>query len=137
MSMTGKCLCGQARYDVRSEPLATAICHCRHCQRQVGSAFSVIVAVPSGAVELSGELKSYDDTADSGGVLFRKFCPACGSPVFSVLADAPEVTFIKAGTLDDVSTLKPQFEIWCRSAQPWVVHDEALPQFEENAPVPA
>jgi hypothetical protein len=137
MSFTGKCLCGQASYRVSSEPVATAICHCRNCQRQAGSAFSIIVAVPSHTVELEGELKTYNDTADSGAILYRSFCPECGSPFFSVLSDAPQMTFIKAGTLDDVSALKPQFQIWCKSAQPWIKLDPDLVQFKENAPVPS
>jgi hypothetical protein len=30
------------------------------------------------------------------------------------------MSIIKAGTLDDVSWLKPTMEIFCDSAQPWV-----------------
>lgn len=137
MSVTGKCLCGQARYEFSGKPMATAICHCRNCQRQAGSAFSIIIAVPTKAVTFTGELKTYNDTADSGATLYRRFCPECGSPLFSMLADAPKVTIIKAGTLDDVSGLNPQFHVWCKSAQPWIQINAALPQFEGNAPVPA
>ncbi|MFW2828595.1 GFA family protein [Sphingomonas sp. ID0503] len=136
MTMTGQCLCGQVKYEVASEPFATAICHCRNCQKQAGSAFSIVVAVPSKAVTRTGELKIYDDKADSGATLHRQFCPECGSPIFSVLAEAPQVTIVKAGTLDDVSSLQPQFHVWCKSAQPWVALDPAMPQFQENAPVP-
>jgi hypothetical protein len=32
----------------------------------------------------------------------------------------PDVTFIKAGTLDDTSWLAPSMEVYCDSAQPWV-----------------
>ena len=136
MSITGRCLCGQASYEVSGEPMMTAVCHCRNCQRQAGSAFSIIMGVASDTVELNGELKTFHDTADSGAALHRKFCPECGSPLFSVLADAPQVTYIKAGTLDDVSELKPQFQIWCKSAQPWLELNAALPRFEENPSLP-
>ena len=134
MTMTGTCLCGQVTYEVASEPLATAICHCRHCQRQSGSAFSLIVAVPTGAVTVTGEPKTFADTADSGAAVDRKFCPECGSPIFTVVVATPELTFIKAGTLDDVSALAPQFEVWCQSAQPWVPDHAGLPRFEGNPP---
>ena len=135
MSITGKCLCGQASYKVSGDAVATAICHCRSCQRQSGSALSIIIGFPADAIVQKGQLKTYHDTADSGATVYRRFCPECGSPLFSVMADAPQVMFIKAGTLDDVSTLKPQFQIWCKSAQPWVELDPALPRFEENLPV--
>ena len=137
MTMTGQCLCGQVKYEIQAEPFATAVCHCRNCQRQAGSAFSIIVAVPSKAVHRTGEIKVYNDVAESGATLHRQFCPECGSPIFSVLEEAPQMTIVKAGTLDDVSTLQPQFNVWCKSAQPWVTLDAGLPQFEKNAPVPA
>ena len=136
MGLTGRCLCGQASYEVEGRPLATAVCHCRNCQRQAGTAFSVIVAVPSDAVSLTGELKTFHDEADSGRVLQRKFCPECGSPLFSVAADDPGTTFVKAGTLDDVADIRPEFQVWCASAQPWVDIDRTLPCFDRNPPVP-
>ena len=39
----------------------------------------------------------------------------------------PGLAFVKAGTLNDTSWLKPTVEVWCRSAQPWVA---ALPGSE-------
>ncbi len=134
MTMTGGCLCGQVRYVAEAEPLLTAVCHCRNCQRQAGSAFSVVVAVPTAAVSVTGTLKTYDDIADSGGRLFRRFCPDCGSPIFSVMAAQPGLTIIKAGSLDDASGLQPQLQVWCKSAQPWAAAIAGLPAFQENPP---
>ena len=134
---TGRCLCGSVTYAVDGEPIATLICHCRNCQRQAGSAFSVIVGYPSAAVTVQGTLKTYDDVADSGATVQRQFCPNCGSPLFSIAATSPGATFVKAGSLDDISRLAPQFQIWCKSAHPWLTLDAALAQFAENPPVPA
>ncbi|MEM7569127.1 MAG: GFA family protein [Pseudomonadota bacterium] len=132
MALTGGCLCGQARYTVEAEPLMCGICHCKNCQRQAGSAFSILIGVPKAAVVLEGTLKTYVDTADSGKPVYRQFCPDCGSPLFSDVPDAPEMRFIKAGTLDDVSNLEPQVHFWCDSAQPWVQIDPNLPQTPKN-----
>ena len=134
--ITGRCLCGGVTYEAAGEPILTAICHCRNCQRQAGSAFSVILGFPSAAIQVQGALKTYDDVGESGATVHRQFCPICGSPLFSIMADNPQVTFVKAGTLDDVSRLAPQFQIWCKSAQPWLTLDPALAQFAENPPVP-
>jgi hypothetical protein len=41
--ISGGCLCGAVRYECNAEPLGTAICHCTHCQKVSGSAFSVNV----------------------------------------------------------------------------------------------
>src|SRR6266849_6434872 len=42
----GRCLCGAVRYRSDVAPLLTAICNCKNCQRQTGTAFSILVAVP-------------------------------------------------------------------------------------------
>ena len=42
----------------------------------------------------------------------------------SILAEAPGIAFIKAGTLDDRSWLKPEMEVWSDSAQPWLAAAE-------------
>ena len=50
--IVGGCLCGAVRYTSKSPPLMTAICSCKHCQRQSGTAFSVLVAVTNGRLDL-------------------------------------------------------------------------------------
>ena len=72
----------------------------------------------------SGRLSSHGLPAPDGQ---RHFCSACGSPVFSIAAVAPDLVFIKAGSLDDASWLKPAVEVWTTSAQSW------SPQFEGTA----
>ena len=44
--IVGGCLCGKVRYASTADPVMTAVCHCKDCQKQAGTAFSVIVAVP-------------------------------------------------------------------------------------------
>lgn len=130
--MTGGCLCGQVKYQITGEPGMTGVCHCKNCQRQAGSAFSILIMVPRAAVTVTGTLKTYRDTADSGNPVYREFCPDCGSPVFSKVPGAPDAIFVKAGTLDDTSSLAPQAHFWCDSAQPWVQIDPAIPQTPKN-----
>jgi len=31
--LTGACLCGRLRYTITAEPVMSAVCHCRDCQR--------------------------------------------------------------------------------------------------------
>ncbi|MEM6682041.1 MAG: GFA family protein [Pseudomonadota bacterium] len=132
MLMTGQCLCGDISYDIRAEPLLTGVCHCKNCQRQAGSAFSILIGVPKAAVTVQGTPKQYEDTADSGKPVFRQFCGNCGSPLFSLVPDAPDLMFVKAGTLDDTSMLKPQAHYWCDSAQDWIDIDPAVLQCAKN-----
>ncbi|RGP42245.1 hypothetical protein BPTFM16_02557 [Altererythrobacter insulae] len=129
MGLTGGCLCGQVRYELSTDPLMCVTCHCKNCQRQAGSALSIIIGVPEGSVTTQGEVKTYDDKGDSGATVRRQFCGECGSPVFTRVEHPPGVMFVKAGTLDDTSSLKPAFHCYTKSAQDWVELGE-IPGFE-------
>lgn len=116
----GGCLCGSIRYTISGDPVASLVCHCTHCQKQSGSAFSTIVGAPEGQVEISGQPASYRDSGESGSSVERQFCGTCGSPLFSKVEVSPGILWIKAGTLDDTSGYAPSAHIWTRSKQCWV-----------------
>lgn len=118
--VTGGCLCGRVRYTLSGEPVFSGLCHCRNCQRYTGSAFETVVAYPAASVSVQGELKTYNDTGDSGQPVYRRFCPNCGSGVIAEAAMLPGMTLVLTGTLDDPGTYTPAMEIYCSSAQPWV-----------------
>lgn len=119
---TGGCLCGNIKYSLNADPVAVAVCHCRNCQRQAGSALSIIAVFPRDALTLTGDLKTFKDQGTSGQVVSRKFCPKCGSPVLTDTpgAQADNIIFIKAGTLDDVSDLNPTTHYWTKRAHKWI-----------------
>jgi hypothetical protein len=119
---SGACLCGDVQYSTPSEPLAVAICHCRDCQRQSGSAFSLIAAFPRDQVQIDGDCAEYQTIGASGNDVARRFCGRCGSPLFSETKSSREsgLVFIKAGTLDKVDDLIPTAHFWTASKQPWV-----------------
>ena len=98
----GGCLCGKVRFALEGEPAMQSVCHCRNCQRQAGSAFSVIVGAAKSAVTITGELKTYEDHGESGGAVLRRFCPNCGAPVVSHIPAAPDFVIIKAGAFDSL-----------------------------------
>jgi hypothetical protein len=104
-------------------------CHCRNCQKQAGTAFTVVVGIPKSAISVQGRLKTFNDTGDSGQPVRRNFCPDCGSPITSDVAIMPDLTFIKAGTLDDTSWLDPKMHVYCNSAQRWVPIPEGTQKF--------
>lgn len=121
-NMKGTCLCGSVKYVSNAEPVMTAVCHCKNCQKQTGTAFSVIIGVPEDSISFEGgeNLREYLDTGETGGSVWRRFCRNCGSPILSIVESVPGVGFIKAGTLEDRSWLEPTLHIWCDTAQPWV-----------------
>lgn len=119
--ISGGCLCGAVRYNSDAEPSGTIICHCTHCQKISGSAFSVNIIVPAASVAWEGQSPaSYADKGESGKPILRKFCSRCGSSLAAEAEALPGVLIIKAGTLDERSWLKPNAHLWTSSAQPWM-----------------
>src|ERR1700741_3952412 len=97
-NMAGGCLCGDIRYSVSGEPAGTQICSCQDCQKQSGSAFLEIVAVPKEAFSVRGTTQSFTHAGDSGQKKTVKFCPRCGSSVFIEAEVFPEMALIMGGT---------------------------------------
>lgn len=127
--ITGGCRCGQLRYSANVEPVFTGVCHCTNCQKESGSAFNIVIAVPQAGLSMQGSPKTYVSQGDSGKANPTKFCPNCGSTILSEPEALAGVSIIRAGTLDDPSWLKPTMEIYCDSAQPWVSLGGGLQRF--------
>jgi hypothetical protein len=125
---TGGCLCGKIRYECAAEPIFMGNCHCRDCQQATGTAFAAAMLVPRNAVTITGEVKYYDVTGDSGSIVSRGFCPSCGSRLFSK-PPISELLGIIAGSLDDPSGFQPARDIYTASAQPWDYMNPDLPKF--------
>jgi hypothetical protein len=76
MARTGRCLFGQITYEVLDNLLATAVCHCDHCQRQSGGAFSVDLVMHVSQIAVSGTLSTFEDRGENGDAVYvhRRFC---------------------------------------------------------------
>lgn len=127
--MRGGCLCGRVRYTITRPIEFTAVCHCNHCQRQSGSAFSVIAAVPREAFILEGPTRTFVDAGDSGHPVERVFCPECGSPLYSTTYRGRNRVYVKVGTLDETGVVHPTSEIYGDVKQKWL-HDFNLSVFQ-------
>jgi hypothetical protein len=131
---SGGCLCGAVRYEASWPPVATAVCHCKNCQKQAGSALSVIAVFPRDGLSITGDLTLYEDKGESGLPVWRRFCGKYGSPVTSDTPGAQEqgIIFLKAGTLDDASDLAPTLHYWRSSAQGWFTFPEGIACLEKQ-----
>jgi hypothetical protein len=122
MTRSGHCLCGQVTYELDGDLIATAVCHCDHCQRQGGSAFSVNLIAMESQLRVTGVLQTYEERGERNDAVYvrRRFCGSCGSPIVSEIAQPPGLIAVKAGTLVDKSEINPTVEAWCVDRQPWV-----------------
>jgi hypothetical protein len=131
---SGGCLCGKVRYEIDAEPITGRVCWCRDCQKFGARGPTVNAAFPSSALKVSGELRDYPSTADSGNKMHRKFCPACGTHLFSEAEVRPHLVYVRVGTLDDPEIGKPSATIWVSSAPSWAAIVPNLPRFEGQPP---
>ena len=134
MEVTGGCLCRQVRYRITAAPIVTRVCWCRLCQYLGAGSSTVNVCFPSNAITIEGEMKDYSNVADSGNVMHRRFCPSCGTALFSEAEARPHLLFVRAGTLDDPQVAKPSATIWTSQAPTWACFDSKLPQIERQPP---
>jgi hypothetical protein len=134
MEITGGCLCRAVRYRISAAPIATRVCWCRLCQYLGAGSGTVNACFPADALSVDGELRDFPSVADSGNVMHRRFCPRCGTQVFSAAEARPPLIFVRAGTLDDPEVVRPAATIWTSQAPTWACIDATLPQAAAQPP---
>ena len=129
-SLEGGCACGEVRYRLASDPLFVHCCHCLNCQRQTGSAFVINLLIEADRVDLLAGEPQPISVERSGGKRQKIWrCPTCQVAVFSEYG-RPAMRFVRAGTLDDPSSVAPDVHIFTRSKLPWLELPEAAPAFD-------
>ncbi|WP_370689271.1 GFA family protein [Phenylobacterium sp.] len=132
--ITGGCLCGAVRYEIDARPLGGGLCHCRDCQYRSGGGPSATIALPRAAFRLTrGALRESRTLADSGILVGRSFCEACGTGISAFNPRVADLIPISAGSLDDPDRFSPHAHVWLRSAPAWHAVDRTLPCFEADA----
>jgi hypothetical protein len=128
-TITGGCECGAIRYQCAAVPLMAAHCHCRSCQKASGTGHGSHMMVPRAALTVTGEASWHKRVGDSGNVVRRAFCPACGSPVYGETSGFPDVVVLRAGSLDDPEMFRPGARVYAADAPGWDYMDPALRSF--------
>jgi hypothetical protein len=131
----GGCICGAIRYEGDAEPLMSALCHCRQCQRSSGGAYNPLIVVPKDTIRLTGAPRYREYVADSGNTASDGFCADCGAHILGKTSGMPDMMGIRVASLDDPGSFKPQMHIYTESAQPWDNLDPALPKFGKMPPM--
>jgi hypothetical protein len=117
----GSCLCGTVTFEVNGEFDSFYLCHCRHCQKDTGSAHGAnLFSHSAKLVWRSGEdaVTSFTLPGTRHG---KSFCNRCGSALPSVQNGG--LLVVPAGCLDTEITLAPTAHIFVSSKTAW---DEGL-----------
>jgi hypothetical protein len=138
MEIDGACLCGHVSYAARIDPAKVRICHCTQCQIQSASAFRTGVLVEKEHFRLlSGELKFFVKTAESGKPRALAFCPECGTSIYGAAPVDPTTYSLRLGTARQRAELEPTVQIWARSAMPWLNRIPRIPKVALQSGRPA
>jgi hypothetical protein len=134
LPLTGGCMCGAVRFEV-SKPLVGALyCHCKRCQRRIGTAFSVSALTAPGSLEItegSEQVRSWDP----GDGWIKSFCGRCGSQVYTTNPDDPDLISVRLGALDGEPGVRPSAHQFVDYAAVWEpIPDDGLPRFGERMP---
>lgn len=122
----GGCLCGQVRFRFWGKTINTGVCHCRICQKAMGSPYFARVLVAKDQTEITGQVARFN----SSPFLARLFCPACGARFGAETNEAAPIMAFALAALDEPNAKPPRFHIWTSSKLDWVSLDDGLPQFE-------
>jgi hypothetical protein len=122
MKIDGACHCGYITYEAEIDPERIVLCHCTDCQTLSGTAFRTVAPSKEGSFRLlSGQLKEYVKTGESGAERPQGFCPECGTPIYGTsVGDGPKIHGLRVGTIRRRDALAPATQVWTRSRQAWV-----------------
>jgi hypothetical protein len=129
MIREGGCLCDAVRFKAEGEPLNVRICHCRNCQKAMGSPFFARALFDQRALKIEGETAHYP----SSPALERVFCKKCGTRLFSRRTNGT-VVGVALAAFDDRNAFQPTEHIWTSSKIDWVRIDDGLKQYPESVP---
>jgi hypothetical protein len=129
MVREGGCLCGAVRFRAEGEPNSVRICHCRNCQKAMGSPFFARARYDQRALTVEGETARYPTSEH----LDRVFCPRCGTRLFAWRRDGT-MAGVALAVFDDRNAFAPTEHIWVSEKMAWVRLDDGLPQHAEGVP---
>ncbi len=134
--MKGRCTCGGVSYELTTAPMIVHCCHCRHCQRETGSAFVINALIESERLQVEGTVELVLTPSESGRGQEIARCPSCRIALWSHYPTAGRrSSFVRVGTLDEPAACPPDVHIFTRSKQPWVGLPADTPTFADFYPL--
>jgi hypothetical protein len=129
--LQGGCACGKVRYQLLATPIRVHCCHCTDCQKHTGSAFVINAIIETSAIrKILGDLEAVPvHRAHGPHDIYR--CRKCKVAVWSDYGHRPQIRFVRVGTLDDPSALRPDIHIYTRTKLPWVKLPKGIPAFRD------
>jgi hypothetical protein len=127
MTQDGGCLCGAVRFKAEGEPINVRVCHCRTCQKAMGSPFFARALFDQSTLTVEGETGRYA----SSERIERVFCTICGTRLFAWRRNGTAAG-VALAAFDEPSAFAPTEHIWVSDKIAWVKLADGLPQYPEG-----
>jgi hypothetical protein len=123
----GQCHCGAVRYEMSTDTIHQAICHCSDCRRHAGAPMVAWALVKRNDLRIEGETKEYASSEHGR----RHFCPQCGTSLFYTSeAVFPGQVDVQIATLHDPDSIVPSMQIQLAERIAWVDTLDSIPKFD-------
>ncbi len=127
--LSGACLCGAVRWELRGAPALIEHCHCGMCRKWHGAAFSTNAEVRAAdLVWKSGESELV--AFRSSPLRERVFCRRCSAKLFIRRLDAPDVVALCLATADGDPGTRPSRHVMSAFRAPWCEITDSLPRYQ-------
>ncbi len=130
MMVTGSCLCGDVKFEVKGEFESLYLCHCKRCQKDTGSVHaSNFFSSTATLIWKSGQekVKTYQLPLTRH---VKSFCSNCGAALPS-LQMSGQLLVVPAGCLDQEVSIKPTAHIFTSSSASWASNIDSTPSFKK------
>ena len=129
-TIEGGCLCGQIRYRIQGEPIASNTCQCRSCRKA-----SAAPVVPWLNVNLANLAFTQGQPVEfnSSPMVTRTFCGRCGTPLTYRNEGDGDVIDVTTCSLDDPQAFPPAYHVWTSHGLSWVKLADGLPFYAEGS----
>lgn len=117
--LTGQCLCGQVKYEVKNSFKDFYFCHCKQCQQLTGSAFASNIATDPDNINWTAGRDKITEYEHPSRVFSKSFCSTCGSGLPYVNKSGVSLV-VPAGSLVDDPEITPQANIFNAEKACWL-----------------
>jgi hypothetical protein len=101
---SGRCLCGNVTFEIVSEPLWVAYCHCASCRRHTASPVACFAGFEERNVRFPKDKPASHESSEG---TWRSFCRTCGSPVSYRSQRFPGEVHFYTGVMDAPERYRP------------------------------
>ena len=118
--ITGGCACGEVRFGYYEPTVFMGSCHCRTCQYLAGGGPAYVIGVRREQFRVTrGHPAEFATLSAAGHLVTRVFCATCGTHLYGISEDSPDVCSVKVGALDEPARFKPRRQFWISEAPRW------------------